>query len=183
MIFCYNAGMNSKEKTKMTRNIVPDNFTITLALVDALPVLFFGATMILIGTLFSHPLFLAGAILTTITGAVKVLWKIIVVLKKKNIWWMFVQMRMLMPVGFFLMLLSLILGRNSLSATRIWKGLISFPSVFFFIIGVIGMATMILFAAKLDSSDSKANWIEQATNGVAQASFFVGVLIIIINAT
>lgn len=43
-------------KPKMTKNTVPDDFTLSLALVDALPVLFFGGSMILTGMLFGSVL-------------------------------------------------------------------------------------------------------------------------------
>ncbi len=35
-------------KPKMTKYTIPENFTLSLALVDSLPVLFFGGSMILI---------------------------------------------------------------------------------------------------------------------------------------
>ena len=50
-------------KPKMTKDTIPENFTLSLALVDALPVLFFGGSMILIGLLFGSPLFMIGAAL------------------------------------------------------------------------------------------------------------------------
>ena len=78
-------------KPKMTKDTIPENFTLSLAFVDSLPVLFFGGSMIVIGLLFGSPLFLIGAALCFWAGAAKVLWKIIVVTKKKNIWWMFLQ--------------------------------------------------------------------------------------------
>ena len=40
------------------------------------------------------------------------------------------------------------------------------------------MVLMGIFAAKLDSSDVRSNWIEQTTNAVAQAAIFVGILFI-----
>ena len=61
-------------KPKMTKDTIPENFTLSLALVDALPVLFFGGSMILIGLLFGNPLFLIGATLCFWAGAAKVLW-------------------------------------------------------------------------------------------------------------
>lgn len=163
----------------MTRDIVPEGFTISLALVDALPVLFFCASMIVIGRLFSSPLFLIGALLCFFAGAAKVLWKVIVVLRKKNIWFLFLQMRILMPIGFALMLLSLIINRSEISIAGIGVALIHMPSCIFFAIGILGMLLMMIFAAKLDSSDVKVNWIEQLTNGIAQAAFFVGLLLMI----
>ena len=163
-------------KPKMAKDTVPENFTLSLAFVDALPVLFFGGSMILIGLLFGNPLFLVGAALCFWAGAAKVLWKIIVVTKKKNVWWMFLQMRIVMPVGFVLMILAVILNRNVIDLPAVFAAVISFPSVIFFTIGVIGLVLMGVFAAKLDSVDVRSNWIEQLTNAAAQAAIFTGIL-------
>lgn len=45
-------------------------------------------------------------------------------------------------------------------------------------LGTLGMVLMTVFAFRLDSSAPKANWLEQAVNGFAQACFFVGLLLI-----
>lgn len=168
------------DKPKMTKDIVPEDFTISLALVDALPVLFFGGSMILLGMLLKSPLFIIGAALCFWAGAAKVLWKIIVVLKKKNIWWMFMQMRILMPIGFAMMILGVILNLKAINMSAVFAAIVSLPSVIFFVIGVVGMVLMGVFAKKLDSSDVRSNWIEQATNGVAQGCFFIGILLILL---
>ena len=165
------------KKPKMTKDTIPQDFTLSLALVDALPVLFFGGSMILIGLLFGSPLFLIGAALCFWAGAAKVVWKIIVVAKKKNVWWMFLQMRIVMPIGFLLMLLAVILNLNAIDLSAVFAAVISLPSVLFLAIGVIGMALMGVFAAKLDSADVRFNWIEQLTNAIAQAAIFVGILL------
>ena len=165
-------------KPKMTKNTIPENFTLSLALVDALPVLFFGGSMILIGLLFGSPLFLIGAALCFWAGAAKVLWKIIVVTKRKNIWWLFLQMRLVMPVGFAMMILAVIMSRSTIVFPAAFAAVISFPSVIFFGVGVIGMVLMGVFAAKLDSADVRSNWIEQLTNALAQAAIFVGILLL-----
>lgn len=166
------------KKQKMTKDMVPENFTLSLALVDALPVLFFGGSMILIGLLFDSPLFLTGAMLCFWAGAAKVLWKIIVAAKKKNIWWLFMQMRIVMPVGFLLMILAVVLNLKKINMAAVLSSVVSFPPVIFFVLGVIGMTLMGVFASKLDSSDARSNWIEQLTNTAAQASIFVGILLI-----
>lgn len=165
-------------KPKMTKEIVPDDFTLSLAAVDTLPVLFFGASVILIGLMFKNILFLIGAVLCFWAGAAKVVWKIIVAAKKKNIWWLFMQMRIVMPIGFVLILLAVILGRKTINLPVAFSAVVSMPSVIFFIIGITGMTLMGVFAAKLDSSDLRSNWIEQLTNAAAQASVFTGVLIL-----
>ena len=165
-------------KPKMTKHTIPENFTLSLAFVDALPVLFFGGSMILIGLLFGNPLFLIGAALCFWAGAAKVLWKIIVVTKKKNVWWMFLQMRIVMPVSFVLMILAVIFDRSAIDLSAVFAAVLSFPSVLFFAAGMIGMVMMGVFAAKLDSADVRSNWIEQLTNTAAQASVFTGILIL-----
>ena len=168
--------MSSKQK--MTKDTVPENFTLSLAIIDTLPVLFFGGSIILIGLMFRKVLFLIGAILCFWAGAAKVIWKIIVVTKKKNIWWMFMQMRIVMPVGFLLMLISVLLNLKAIKLSVILSAVTSMPSVIFFAIGIAGMVLMGIFAAKLDSSDVRSNWIEQLTNTVAQTAIFIGILFI-----
>ena len=167
------------KKQKMTRDTIPEDFTLSLALIDALPVLFFGGSIILIGLMFRKVLFLIGALLCFWAGAAKVIWKIIVVTKKKNIWWLFMQMRIVMPVGFLLMLLSVILNLKAIKLSVILTAVTSMPSVVFFAIGIVGMVLMGIFASKLDSSDVRSNWIEQITNALAQGSIFVGILFLI----
>ncbi len=164
---------------KMTKEIVPEDFTLFLALTDAIPVIFFGASCVVIGTIFSSRLFLLGAVLCLLGGSGKVLWKIIVVVKKKNIWPLFIQMRIVMPLGFALMLCSLLLCRSRLVFPDILAAVTSQPSLWFFLIGIAGMILMGVFAVKLDSSDVKSNWAEQFTNGVSQISFFIGLLFLL----
>ena len=165
-----------QNKPKMTKDTIPEDFTLSLAVVDAFPVLFFGGSMILIGMLFGSILFMTGAVLCFWAGAAKVLWKIIVVTKKKNIWWMFLQMRIVMPAGFALMLFAVVLNRSAIDLPAVFAAVLSLPSVIFFAIGLIGMVLMGVFAAKLDSSDVRSNWIEQLTNAIAQAAIFTGIL-------
>ena len=159
-------------RNKMTKDTVPQDFTLSLAVVDAVPVLFFGASMIVAGVLFKSVLFITGAALCLFAGAAKVIWKIIVVLKKKNIWWMFMQMRTLMPVGMLMMIAGGIMCRGNVDFSLF----IRLPAVIFFALGVLGMVMMTVFAFSLDSSDLKSNWIEQLTNGFAQICFFAGLL-------
>lgn len=167
-------------KSKMTKDTVPEDFTLKLALVDAIPVLFFGASMIAVSVLFKSPLFLFGALLCLFAGAAKVIWKIIVVLKKKNVWWLFMQMRILMPAGMVLMISAAIINRYSVDFSSLLSEAVSFPTVIFFAAGIAGMVLMTVFAFRLDSSDVKANWVEQLTNGAAQICFFVGILLLAI---
>ena len=121
--------MKTKTKPKISKDTLPEDFTLLLALTDSLPVFFFGASMLLIGRNFSSLLFISGALLCLIGGAGKVLWKIIVVLQKKNVWPLFIQMRILMPAGFLLMLTSLFANADKVSFRSICQAVTSFPSV------------------------------------------------------
>lgn len=163
---------------KITKHTVPEGFSVSLALVDLLPVLFFGLSAIRIGSLFSSTCFMLGAGICLISGIVKVLWKLIAALFRKNIWPMFVQMRILMPVGFLILLAALVIDRGHLNGSAILAGLTSFPACVFFGLGVLGMILMTFFAFRLDSSDPRANWLEQGVNGIAQACFFIGLLLV-----
>jgi len=159
-------------------NVVPSDFSLSLVLVDLLPVLFFGGSCVLIGRMFGSTLFIIGALLCVAAGLCKVLWKLVVVLLQKNIKLLFMQMRITMPIGFAIIIVSLIIGRSRLSVSGILSGLCSFPSCILFALGALGMVLMVFFAAKLDSSDAKANWIEQLTNAAAQLCFFAGLLLL-----
>ena len=74
----------------------------TLALVDLVPVVFFGLSAVRAGSLLHSALFVAGAVVCLVSGVVKVLWKGIAAVTRRNIWPMFVQMRVFMPAGFAL---------------------------------------------------------------------------------
>lgn len=164
------------ERQKITKDTVPEGFSLALALEDALPVLLFGISTVLLGVRYKSVLFIFGALFCFWAGAAKVIWKLIVVKKKKNVWWLFMQMRTVMPAGFLLMLVSLFTDGASLSG--ILKGLVSFPSVIFFLLGAAGMALMGVFAKKLDAADPKANVLEQGINTGAQLCFLIGILLL-----
>lgn len=171
---------NSRTKTKMTKDIVPEDFSMSLALTDLLPVLFFGLSMVVIGLLFKSLLFLFGASLCLFAGFCKVIWKIIVIVKRKNVWWLFLQMRILMPIGFVIMILAGILSRNNVTFSETIGLALKMPSALFFSLGIVGMILMTVFAFALDGSKAKNNWIEQITNAVAQLFIFLGLLFILI---
>ena len=106
-------------------------------------------------------MFVIGAVICLVSGVVKVLWKLIAAVAKKNIWLMFVQMRIFMPIGFIVLITTLIVDRANLNSSAILAGLLSFPSCIFFAIGVIGMILMTVLAFKADSSNPKVDLTEQ----------------------
>lgn len=165
-------------KNKISRDTVPEGFSVPLALSDLVPVVFFGLSAIRIGSLFDSTLFTAGAWLCLVSGVVKVLWKLIAAISKRNIWPMFVQMRILMPIGFLALICALIADRARIDPAAVAAGVLSFPSCVFFGVGALGMLLMAVFAFRLDSSNPKANWLEQCVNAGAQLCIYIGLLLI-----
>lgn len=94
--------MRKQARSKMAKNTVPEGFSAALALVDLVPVVFFGLLAVRAGSLLHSALFVAGAVVCLVSGVVKVLWKGIAAVTRRNIWPMFVQMRVFMPAGFAL---------------------------------------------------------------------------------
>lgn len=150
--------------------------TIPMALVDSLPVLFFSATAVFIALIFKSALFCIGAALCILAGLGKVLWKFIRAAGGKDFRILFVQMRILMPAGFLVMIISLFVDRADFSA--VWKNITGFPCIILFAAGCAGMAAMIVLAVAADPGSSRMNWIEQTVNAVAQLCFLLGVIII-----
>lgn len=166
------------KKNKITKDTVPEGFSIGLALMDFLPVVLFGLSAIRVGSLIHSGLFIAGALLCLVSGLLKVLWKIIAAAAKRNIWALFLQMRILMPVGFLLLLAALIQSRALLHGGAILAALFRFPACPFFAAGFLGMGLMLVFAFRLDSGNPRANWVEQTVNSLAQLCFFLGLLLV-----
>ena len=167
-----------KLKEKMNKNYVPKDFTLSLALFDAIPVIAFGISLIIFSRLFNSALVLIGALLVFIAGLCKVIWKIIVALKQKNIWGLFIQMRIMMPIGFVLMIVGIIASKDNVDFGRLCSLASSYPINLFLIIFVIGMILMMVFAFSLDGRKLKNNWIEQITNAIAQIWLLIAALLL-----
>lgn len=164
------------ETEKLNKNSIPQDFSISLAIVDSIPVIFFGINCVLLGIDLKSVIFVIGAILCFLAGMGKVIWKIIAATKKKNIWPLFVQLRILMPLGFLLIILGIIFNRANIDFEFLWRTITQMPKILFLILGVLGMILMTIFAFVLDNSKIRSNWIEQITNSISQISFFILIL-------
>ncbi|MCD8326745.1 MAG: alpha/beta hydrolase [Lachnospiraceae bacterium] len=168
--------MRDQKDNKDTGKQTQLEATIGMAIMDALPVLCFSASIALIASMYRSAIFLVGAILCIATGIGKVLWKLILALTHKDVPLLYRQFHYLMPAGFLLMIISLTVKRPSFSL--IWKNLSSFPCNILFLIALAGFAAMGILAAKLNATDKKANWIEQIVNLIAELCILFAVLII-----
>ena len=152
------------------------DFTLSLALFDAIPVLLFSAAAIIAGYNLNSTLFLIGAVICTLSGTMKVIWKITVAATQKDLKPLNIQMRFLMPCGFLLIITGLIIDAPKINFKLISANATSMPAILFYFITITGMILMSIFAFKLDSTKAKSNWTEQITNAVAQLALLLGVI-------
>lgn len=160
------------------KNEIPEGFTLSMAFMDCLPVLFFSIGIGAVSVRFPSMLFRVGAFLVILAGGLKAAWKFVLALVKRDVRVLNRQMRYLMPAGFLIIILSLIVDRDKWSMQRVWVDVTGMPSLVFWILGIIGIAVMVWFAKHLNGRDAKSNWKEQEVNSLAQLCFMVAVLTI-----
>ena len=69
-------------RQKITKDTVLGGFSVTMALVDLVPVVFFWLSAIRAGQLFHSTLFMLGGGVCFLSGTVKVLWKLMVAVSR-----------------------------------------------------------------------------------------------------
>lgn len=154
-----------------------EGFTIGLALVDAIPVLSFGISMVIIASRFQSPLFMIGAALSVLAGCCKVAWKLVLGIAKKDLRWLNKPFVPMQATGFLLMLVSFVLGFGKIDWAGVGAALISFPSLLFFIAWIGLMGFMGWFRKKrFSNDDAKSNWTAQIINAVGQTCLLLGIL-------
>ena len=142
--------------------------SISMTIVDAVPCILFGISMAVIYQVFPSVLFAAGAILCTLAGFGKVLWKLILAIWKKDVRFLFMQMRTTMPLGGVLIAVSLVVNHSMVNVQTIVQSILWFPGWLLLLLSVLGFCMMGVCAGKLDPNDVKSNWIEQGINCFAQ---------------
>lgn len=154
-----------------------EGFTLSLALVDAIPVLFFGASMIMVATRFNSPLFILGAVISTLAGCCKVLWKLILGIWKKDVRWLNKPFVPMQATGFLLMLVSFVIGFGKINWGALLTAVAGFPAVVFFVLWITMMGTMGWYRRNKFDNSAKANWTAQIINCIGQAALFLGVIL------
>ena len=154
-----------------------EGFTLGLALVDAIPVLSFGISMVIIASRFDSPLFMVGAALSVLAGCCKVAWKLVLGIAKKDLRWLNKPFVPMQAAGFLLMLISFIYGFGKINWAGVGAALISFPSLLFFIAWICLMGFMVWFRKnKFKNDDAKSNWTAQIINAIGQTCLLLGIL-------
>ena len=154
-----------------------EGFTVGLALVDAIPVLSFGISMVIIASRFQSPLFMVGAALSVLAGCCKVAWKLILGIWKKDLRWLNKPFVPMQAAGFLLMAISFVVGFGKINWAAVGSGILSFPSALFFVAWIGLMGFMGWFRKhKFKNEDAKANWTAQIINAVGQTCLLLGII-------
>jgi len=159
--------MNASEKL---------NPTVKMAVVDALPVLFFAVSMSLLAVMLQSWLFAAGAFLSFLAGTGKVLWKLFLATKKTAYDFLKKPFPILMSAGFLLMILAVVLSAGSINWNTVHLHIFSIPGLIHYGLGLAFFITMIVLGFTLDMNLEKSNWIEQIVNCLAQGFILIGVI-------
>ena len=154
-----------------------EGFTLGLALVDAIPVLSFGISMVIIASRFDSPIFMIGAALSVLAGCCKVAWKLVLGLTKKDIKWLNKPFVPMQATGFLLMLISFVLGFGKIHWGGVLAAVTGFPSIAFFIAWIGLMFTMSWYRKhKFQRNDAHSNWTAQIINAIGQTCLLLGIL-------
>lgn len=154
-----------------------EGFTVGLALVDAIPVLSFGISMVIIASRFDSPLFMIGAALSVLAGCCKVAWKLVLGIAKKDLRWLNKPFVPMQAVGFLLMLISFVIGFGKIDWSGVLTAVTGLPSLLFFIAWIGLMGFMGWFRKhKFSNDDAKSNWTAQIINAVGQTCLLLGIL-------
>ena len=154
-----------------------EGFTVWLALVDAIPVLSFGISMVIIAGRFRSPLFMFGAALSVLAGCFKVAWKLILGITKKDLRWLNKPFVPMQATGFLLMLVSFILGFGTIDWAGVLAAVTGIPSILFFVAWIGLMGFMGWYRKhKFRNDDAHSNWTAQIINAVGQTCLLLGIL-------
>ena len=151
----------------------PKGFTPALALVDALPVLFFGISMLLAARRLQSGLFAVGAAVITLAGCGKVLWKLLLAVWKKNVPWLNRYFVPYQIAGSCLALAAILLSLGRID----WAGLVRFPRVIFWLLWLAGMGVMGWYRKHKFDNSLAANWTAQLINTATQGALLIAMLL------
>ena len=155
-----------------------EGFTLGLALVDAIPVLSFGISMVIIAGRFDSPLFMLGAALSVLAGCCKVAWKLVLGIAKKDVKWLNKPFVPMQATGFLLMLISFVLEFRKIRWSGVLAAVTGMPSILFFLSWVGCMVLMSWYRKhRFRRNDAHSNWTAQIINAVGQTCLLLGILL------
>ena len=154
-----------------------EGFTLALALVDAIPVLSFGVSMVIIAGRFDSPLFMIGACLSVLAGCCKVAWKLVLGIAKKDMRWLNKPFLPMQITGFGFIIGSLLTSLNKINWHGVLSAITALPSLLFFLVWIGLMFFMGWFRKnRFKHDDAHSNWTAQTINAVGQTCLLLGIL-------
>ena len=154
-----------------------EGFTLALALVDAIPVLSFGISMVIIAGRFDSTLFTLGAALSVLGGCCKVAWKLVLGIWKKDLRWLNKPFVPMMAGGFLLLLVSVALNITKINWANVGAAVVGFPSIAFFAAWILLMGFMGWYRKnRFKNNDARSNWTAQTVNALGQTCLLLGIL-------
>lgn len=167
--------IHSKQTRFSSSQPLPEGFTLAMAIMDCLPILFFSLASGILAYRFHSIPFRFGILLVILAGSMKAGWKFVIALGHKDLPFLNRQMRYLMPIGFLLMLLALIIDRDRWSIAAVLRHVTRMPSLLFFLLAILGIFCLIWLGKHQNNRSAKANWKEQAVNSFSQACFLIAI--------
>lgn len=154
-----------------------EEFTLSLALVDFIPVLAFGIAIIMISAGFNSTLFLLGAIISLLAGVFKVTWKLILGTTKKDVKWLNKCFLPMQSGGWAIMLLGILCNIGKINFAHLLAAIVGMPQFIFFILWAGLMGTMIWYKKnKFERYSAKKNWTAEIINSCAQICLLIAVI-------
>ncbi len=164
----------------MEKSIVDgyEDFTLSLAIVDAIPVMLFSLSCICMGIKIDNSVFSIGAFLTITGGLCKVMWKFLLATKKRDYHFLNRPLFIVfMPIGMIIVCIEVYIYFRLYGFDKLYM----FPTCIFLTSGILGLVAMTLFFKFHNKSDVRNNWIEQFTNIFAQFMFLIVAVIILLD--
>ena len=155
-----------------------EGFTVALALVDAIPVLSFGISMVIIASRFDSSLFMIGAALSVLAGCCKVAWKLVLGIRKKDLRWLNKPFLPMQITGFGFIIGSLVTNLGKIDWPGVLAAATGLPSILFFLAWIGLMFFMGWYRKnKFKNDDAHSNWTAQIVNAVGQTCLLLGILL------
>lgn len=156
------------------------DFSLALTVVDIIPCILFGASMILLDRWFRSPLYLTAAIMCTLAGLCKVIWKFLICIFDKNIEVLNKQFKFVMPTGMLLLLISVFtMNRRGIATSQIIDFIMQSPSRWLLLAWLICCVLMVILRITLNMDLTKSNWIAEVANIVANSFLLIAVICLV----
>ena len=154
-----------------------NDYTFGLAIFDAVLVLIFLLSGLVLYALSGSLLVLTGAMIAFAGGMSKVVWKILIVKCSADSPGLTKAFHIMLPLGLGLMTIAAVIAVARGKGGEIMHAVTLMPASLFFALGLAGACLMGWLGKRLDDS-ARSNWIEELINTAWQTAILIGVVIL-----